>query len=79
MAVRTTLIGIEDLVQQVQSYWPQADVALLRRAYELAAQAHEGQMRLSGEPYVQHSLATAWQLAELRLDPATIADRKSVV
>lgn len=73
MAVRTTLIGIEDLVQQVQSYWPQADVALLRRAYELAAQAHEGQMRLSGEPYVQHSLATAWQLAELRLDPATIA------
>jgi len=64
---------IEALIRQVQGYFPQSDPALLRRAYELAAEAHRGQRRASGEPYVQHSLAVAAILAEMRLDPATIA------
>ncbi|HDN81081.1 MAG: GTP diphosphokinase [Chloroflexi bacterium] len=46
---------------------------LVSRAYELAKVAHEGQVRASGEPYIQHSLAVAHILSDLRLDPATIA------
>lgn len=46
---------------------------LIRRAYDFAAQAHEGQYRKSGEPYIQHSLAVALLLAELRMDAETIA------
>jgi len=48
------------------------DVELLRRAYEFAARHHEGQVRLSGMPYVQHCLAVARILAELRLDTVTL-------
>ena len=66
-------MDIEALIRQVQGYFPQSDPALLRRAYDLAAEAHRGQRRASGEPYVQHSLAVAAILAEMRLDPATIA------
>jgi len=46
---------------------------LVKRAYQLAALAHKGQKRDSGEPYLFHSLAVAQILADLRLDPATIA------
>ena len=50
-----------------------ADAELVRRACRFAAQAHAGQRRASGEPYVQHALAAARILAELRLDPEAIA------
>jgi len=66
-------MDIEALIRQVQGYFPQSDPALLRHAYDLAAEAHRDQRRASGEPYVQHSLAVAAILAEMRLDPATIA------
>ncbi len=46
---------------------------LITRAYELAQNAHEGQNRASGEPYFHHCLAVADNLAELRVDPPTIA------
>ncbi len=46
---------------------------LLRRAFNLANQAHENQKRASGEPYIQHCLAVAQMLAELRLDTDTLA------
>jgi len=46
---------------------------LLRRAFNLANQAHANQKRASGEPYIQHCLAVAQMLAELRLDTATLA------
>ena len=45
-----------------------ADLSLLRRAYELAARAHEGKFRRSGEPYITHPLAVAEILAEMQLD-----------
>ena len=54
-------------------YLPEADRALLRRAYDAAAEAHDGQFRLSGEPYVEHPLAAAVLLSELRLDAETLA------
>lgn len=46
---------------------------LLRRAFNLASQAHTNQKRASGEPYIQHCLAVAQMLAELRLDTDTLA------
>jgi len=52
---------------------PESDRALLRRAFDVADQAHRGQKRASGEPYISHSLATAHILAELRLDTSTLA------
>ncbi len=64
---------IETLIEEVKEYYPQCDPDLIRRSYEVASQAHDGQMRASGQPYVQHSLETAALLADLRLDPATIA------
>ncbi|MCL4464815.1 MAG: bifunctional (p)ppGpp synthetase/guanosine-3',5'-bis(diphosphate) 3'-pyrophosphohydrolase [Chloroflexi bacterium] len=51
---------------------PQPDLDTLRRAYAFAEEAHAGQMRRSGEPYIIHPLATAHILAELQLDTASI-------
>ncbi|MGA9347664.1 MAG: GTP diphosphokinase [Anaerolineae bacterium] len=51
----------------------QKDRELVERAYGLAAVAHSHQKRASGEPYIQHSLAVAQIMADLRLDSATIA------
>ena len=51
----------------------EAERELLRRAYDLANQAHANQKRASGEPYIQHCLAAAQMLADLRLDTNTLA------
>ncbi len=63
---------IDDLVRQVHSCHPDADEALLRRAYAFSAKAHEGQTRLSGEPYLRHPLAVAGILTFLKLDVTAI-------
>ncbi len=63
---------IDDLIRQVQSCHPDADEALLRRAYAFSAKAHEGQTRRSGEPYLQHPLAVAGILTFLKLDVTAI-------
>ena len=63
---------LETLVQQISSYMTPEDCELVRQSYECAAEAHQHQVRRSGEPYVTHPLATALILAELRLDRATI-------
>ena len=52
---------------------PDANMDLLSRVYDYAEIAHEGQMRKSGEAYFEHPKATAYKLAQLRLDDATIA------
>ncbi|MDI6709335.1 MAG: bifunctional (p)ppGpp synthetase/guanosine-3',5'-bis(diphosphate) 3'-pyrophosphohydrolase [Bacillota bacterium] len=62
----------EDLVSKVLSYNPKADTALLRLAYDFAAEAHSQQKRYSGDPYITHPLAVAMILAELELDLETI-------
>ncbi len=63
----------QDLIARVRAHFTRADLDILREAYLFAEAAHSGQVRASGEPYVQHSLAVATILAELRLDPVTIA------
>jgi GTP diphosphokinase / guanosine-3',5'-bis(diphosphate) 3'-diphosphatase len=55
------------------AYLPEADHDVLRRAFERARAAHQGQFRLSGEPYIEHPVAVAGVLAELRLDVDTLA------
>ncbi len=72
MAICPTTMDIQTVVQQVQSYYPRVDAARLTRAYELARAAHDGQMRATGEPYVQHSLQVASILADLHFDEDTL-------
>lgn len=68
------LTDIEQLMDQVVAYQPEADTSLIRRAYEYSVKAHEGQMRQTGEPYVQHPLAVAGILTFMKLDvPAIVA------
>jgi GTP pyrophosphokinase len=66
-------ISLESLLQQMPEPLSQKDRELVERAYGLAAVAHSHQKRASGEPYIQHSLAVAQIMADLRLDSATIA------
>ena len=63
----------EDVVEAFLTHHPDGDVEMLRRAYELADQAHAGQVRKTGHPYITHPLAVAWHLAHYGLDAATIA------
>ena len=65
--------GYEELAKKVRTYNPKGDLRILEQAYQVAAEAHEGQLRLSGEPYVEHPLAVARILADLRLDTTTLA------
>ena len=68
------LTDIEQLMDQVKAYDPEADTGLIRRAYDYSAKAHDGQTRQTGEPYVQHPLAVAGILTFLKLDvPAIVA------
>jgi len=62
-----------ELMQRVRETLPPAGQELVLRAYQYAREAHAGQTRASGEPYVSHSVAVAAILAGLRLDAATVA------
>lgn len=66
-------MDVETLLQTICENVPHCDLDLIKRAYDLAASAHEGQKRATGEPYIVHCMAVAQLLAELRLDSATIA------
>lgn len=61
-------IEVFSLKSKASLYLQQEDLALLDRALALATQAHEGQFRMSGEPYVSHPIAVAGILAQWRLD-----------
>ncbi len=63
---------IDQLLRRVQSYNPDADLGLIRKAYAFSAAAHAGQTRRSGEPYHQHPLAVAGVLTALRSDVTAI-------
>ena len=62
-----------ELVDRVLSYDPDADEALLNRAYVFSLQAHGSQKRASGDPYFSHPIEVAGILTDLRLDAETIA------
>jgi guanosine-3',5'-bis(diphosphate) 3'-pyrophosphohydrolase len=63
---------LERFISDIVALRPGADRDLIKRAYLFSAMAHEGQMRLSGAPYLSHCVETARILAELNLDSVTI-------
>ena len=63
---------LQPLMAALRQHSPKVDTKAVLRAYEVAAAAHEGQRRKSGEPYIVHPLGVAEQLAELGMDTATI-------
>ena len=61
------------LVKRIRKYHPSADIAIIENAYNIAKDAHEGQFRKSGEPYIIHPLWVGIILAEIEMDKETIA------
>ncbi|OHE61044.1 MAG: GTP pyrophosphokinase [Thermodesulfovibrio sp. RBG_19FT_COMBO_42_12] len=66
-------VTIDDLIKKVLSYYPNTDVELLRRAYHFSSEAHSSQKRVEGSPYIEHPLAVASTLADMKMDVATVA------
>jgi len=66
------LIRINDIIDKIADYVPDADLDIVKRAYIYSARVHEGQVRLSGEPYLSHPLEVAGILADMKLDPESI-------
>ncbi len=62
----------QKLIRMIKQYHPSQDIRLLEKAYKIAYQAHEGQLRKSGEPYIIHPVCVCIILAELELDKETI-------
>ena len=67
------MVSIEPILEIITRYNPDANVALIRRAFEFARKAHGDQKRKSGEPYFIHPIAAALTLATMHLDENTIA------
>ncbi|ACM20499.1 GTP/GDP 3'-pyrophosphokinase and (p)ppGpp 3'-pyrophosphohydrolase [Geotalea daltonii FRC-32] len=66
------MIRLNDILEKVSSYNPSCDLELVRKAYVFCAKVHQGQTRLSGEPYLVHPMEVAGVLAELKLDVPTV-------
>lgn len=66
------MLRLNDIIDIVKQYHPQADFDLIQKAYVYSAKVHSGQIRKSGEPYLVHPLEVAKILAELKLDEASI-------
>jgi GTP pyrophosphokinase len=66
------VLAVDNIVELVQSYYPAADVDLVRKAYQYSERAHRGQTRKSGEPYFVHPVSVASIITELRLDTASV-------
>ncbi|MFM2384768.1 MAG: hypothetical protein RL166_642, partial [Actinomycetota bacterium] len=64
---------VNELIRVVKANHPKSDLGIIERAYLVAEQAHEGQKRKSGEPYITHPIAVAQILADLGIGPTTIA------
>jgi len=63
---------IEGLLEKVKEYAPKADLDLIKLAFEFARDAHDGQFRKSGEPYIVHPLGAAHIAADMKIDPVII-------
>jgi GTP pyrophosphokinase len=67
------MIRISDILDKITQYNPDVDLDLVDRAYIYSAKVHDGQMRLSGEPYLSHPLEVAGILADMKLDVVSVA------
>jgi len=67
------IIRINDIIASLQSYHPEADTNVVEKAYVFSAKVHQGQMRLSGEPYLIHPQQVAYILTKMKLDEVCVA------
>ena len=67
------MLRFNDILERLTAYNPNADTDLLKKAYVFSAKVHVGQVRLSGEPYLNHPLEVTGILTQLRLDVASVA------
>tara|TARA_B100000809_G_scaffold246016_1_gene273543 strand:- start:1326 stop:3512 length:2187 start_codon:yes stop_codon:yes gene_type:complete len=66
-------VELADLLERARTYLSEDRLLLVEQAYEFAAAQHDGQLRMSGEPYIEHPLNAALYLADLKQDSATLA------
>ena len=66
------MIRITDILDKTQEYLNESDLEMIEKAYIFSASVHQGQVRLSGEPYLIHPLAVTAILADMKLDVASI-------
>ena len=67
------MIRINQITDKVATYIENPDLDLIQRAYIYSAQAHDGVVRRSGEPYISHPMNVAYLLSDMQLDEATVA------
>jgi len=67
------MIRINDIIDKITEYYPDADLDIIDRAYIYSARVHDGQVRLSGEPYLSHPLEVAGILTDMKLDVVSVA------
>jgi len=67
------LIRFNDIIEKINEYNSDADLGVIERAYIYSARVHEGQVRLSGEPYLSHPLEVAGILTDMKLDVISVA------
>jgi len=66
------MLRITDILDKTQSYLPPEELEMIEKAYIYSASVHQGQVRLSGEPYLTHPMEVAGILADMKMDTATI-------
>ncbi len=66
------MLRINDIIDKVQPYLSVEEVGMIEKAYIFSASVHQGQVRLSGEPYLTHPMEVCGILANMKLDAATI-------
>jgi guanosine-3',5'-bis(diphosphate) 3'-pyrophosphohydrolase len=67
------MIRLNDILEKIHRYLPEVDLGLIEKAYVFSAKVHQGQVRLSGEPYLIHPLEVAAILADMKMDVSTVA------
>jgi GTP pyrophosphokinase len=66
------MIRLNDITSRLLSYHPNADTGLVEKAYVFSAKVHQGQVRLSGEPYLSHPLEVAYILTQMKMDVVSV-------
>ena len=66
------MIRLNDITSRLLSYHPRADIGLVEKAYVYSAKVHQGQVRLSGEPYLSHPLEVAYILTQMKMDVISV-------
>lgn len=65
-------MSIDELIEEISKYLSPTDIEMIKKAYEFAKEAHDGQFRKSGEEYIHHPVSVAGILANLQMDGVTI-------